>query len=94
MNYVNVVLLNLFSHTLALRYATDERHHLLQSTDLKYPIYSRQGRAVTHCDQAHPAPLSDLACQVIKGHYRFDLMGLNPEFLDRDMERVAAQPYS
>jgi len=49
--------------------------------------YARQGRAVTNFARTLPAPQSDLAQQLVKDPYSFEVLSLGPEMRERDLER-------
>lgn len=50
-------------------------------------LYQRQGKAVTNFAQTLPAPQSDLAQQLLKDPYNFDVLSLGRESHERDLER-------
>lgn len=50
-------------------------------------LYHRQGRAVTNFTVTLPAPQSDLAQELTRGHYNFAFLGLGREAVERDIER-------
>lgn len=56
-------------------------HHI--DTDLR----GRQGQALTNFARTLPAPQSDLAQEITKGHYVFDFLELSAEADERALER-------
>lgn len=50
-------------------------------------LYERQGKALTNFSRTLPAPQSELAQQLIKDPYNFDFLALDPDLLERDLER-------
>jgi predicted nuclease of restriction endonuclease-like (RecB) superfamily len=50
-------------------------------------LYRRQGKAITNLQATLPKPQSDLAQQLIKDPYNFDLLTLTQEAQERDLER-------
>jgi predicted nuclease of restriction endonuclease-like (RecB) superfamily len=50
-------------------------------------LYRRQGQAITNFQATLPQPQSDLAQQLIKDPYNFDLLTLTKEAHERDLER-------
>jgi len=50
-------------------------------------LYGRQGKAQTNFARTLPAPLSELAQQVIKDPYNFDFLSLGAERGERELER-------
>jgi len=50
-------------------------------------LYGRQGKAQTNFARTLPAPLSELAQQVIKDPYNFDFLSLGAEQGERELER-------
>lgn len=49
-------------------------------------LYERQGKAVTNFSKALPDPQGDLAQQLTRDPYIFDLMGFTEPFREREME--------
>lgn len=50
-------------------------------------LYQRQGQAITNFARVLPAPLSDLARDVLKDPYMFDFLNLGPAAQERDLEQ-------
>ena len=50
-------------------------------------LYERNGKAITNFSSTLPAPLSDLAQQMIKDPYKFDFLSLSQEYTERELER-------
>lgn len=49
-------------------------------------LFSRQGKAITNFKNTLPAPLSDLATEVIRDPYNFDFLSLRTDAAERDLE--------
>ena len=50
-------------------------------------LHERQGKAVANFERTLPAPLSDLAQQLLKDPYNFDFLTLHDAAVERDLER-------
>ncbi len=50
-------------------------------------LHERQGKAITNFDRALPAPMSELAQQLLKDPYNFDFLTLHDEAIEHDLER-------
>lgn len=55
-------------------------------------LHARRGQAVTNFARTLPSPQSDLARELIKDPYHFDLLELGPEARERDLERAEQLP--
>lgn len=49
-------------------------------------LYEREGKAITNFSEKLPAPQSDLAQKTLKDPYIFDFLGLEKDFLERELE--------
>jgi predicted nuclease of restriction endonuclease-like (RecB) superfamily len=49
-------------------------------------LYNRQGKAITNFDRLLPDVQSDLAKEVLKDPYNFDLMGLTENYKEKELE--------
>ncbi|MEM6379630.1 MAG: PDDEXK nuclease domain-containing protein [Bacteroidota bacterium] len=49
-------------------------------------LYQRQGKAITNFSTQLPSPQSDMAQQALKDPYWLDFLGLQEEFLERELE--------
>ena len=50
-------------------------------------LHERQGKAVANFERTLPAPLSDLARELLKDPYNFDFLTLHDAAVERDLER-------
>lgn len=50
-------------------------------------LFSRKGSALTNFARTLPAPQSELAQEILKDPYSFEFLALEPELLERDLER-------
>ena len=50
-------------------------------------LHERQGKAVANFERTLPAPLSDLAREMLKDPYHFDFLTLHDAAVERDLER-------
>lgn len=50
-------------------------------------LYERQGKAITNFSNTLPAPLSDLAREIIKDPYNLDFLTLTKDYTEREMEK-------
>lgn len=50
-------------------------------------LLERQGKAITNFERTLPAPMSELAQQLLKDPYNFDFLTLHDDAAERDMER-------
>ena len=48
-------------------------------------LHERQGKAITNFDRALPAPMSELAQQLLKDPYNFDFLTLHDEAVEGDI---------
>ena len=58
---------------------------------IKYDLYTRQGKAITNFTQTLPVPNSDLAKQTLKDPYVFDFLHLAEEYKEKDIEKQLTQ---
>ena len=50
-------------------------------------LHERQDKAITNFNRTLPAPMSELAQQLLKDPYNFDFLTLHDEAVERDLER-------
>lgn len=50
-------------------------------------LFNRKGGALTNFARTLPAPQSELALEILKDPYSFEFLALEPELLERDLER-------
>ena len=58
---------------------------------LELNLYAREGKAVNNFANTLPAPQSDLAVQMLKDPYMFDLMGLTAKYNERELENALTE---
>ena len=70
-----------------VRACLDRAGAALLEVKIETSLHERQGKAITNFDRTLPAPMSELAQQLLQDPYNFDFLTLHDEAIERDLQR-------